>query len=570
MVTSQRSELLLYWHMHQPSYVHPSTGRVVLPWVRLHACSGYLDMARALERHPSVRATVNFVPVLVDALEALGGSASESAPGAAFDELERLAAMPADSLDEAGRREVLARSFSVARRAIDARPRYLELERMRSRGEAFSSADLRDLECLFLLAWIGFAARADDPAIEALDAKGRRYCEDDKASLLAAVRRAAAAVLPAWRRGAGGVLVELTARPNHPPIAPPRADPRGARGARPDDDLPPRFAWPDDAREHIERALHAHRAAFGAAPRGMWPPELCLSPEAVRLYAAAGVGWLAGDEETLVRSTARTRRPRGRGPEVDEGAGPLHTRLWRFEGVDLVFRDRALSDRVGFEYPRLPADRAASDLVAAAKARAPNGGMVGVFLDGENCWEAFPRRGADFLEALYVRLEEESESGGLCTRTISEAVAARSPGAALAQLHSGSWIDAAFRIWIGDPVKNRAWKALGEARRALARAEAAAAGDGSGARTRDARAGEGAAEALRRAKERLLAAEGSDWFWWFGEPNSSLEDPIFDELFRAHLVEAWRALGEEPPPSVRRPFAEQVRAAAGRRRRGPG
>ena len=63
------TDLVFVWHMHQPRYADPKTGRIVVPWVRLHACSGYLDMARMFERHPDVRATVNFVPSLVQQIE---------------------------------------------------------------------------------------------------------------------------------------------------------------------------------------------------------------------------------------------------------------------------------------------------------------------------------------------------------------------------------------------------------------------------------------------------------------------------------------------------------------------
>ncbi|MEZ4312260.1 MAG: hypothetical protein R3F14_29880, partial [Polyangiaceae bacterium] len=62
-------DLVFLWHMHQPRYADPKSGEVVVPWVRLHACSGYLDMARMLERHPEVRATVNWVPSLVEQIE---------------------------------------------------------------------------------------------------------------------------------------------------------------------------------------------------------------------------------------------------------------------------------------------------------------------------------------------------------------------------------------------------------------------------------------------------------------------------------------------------------------------
>ena len=84
-------DLLLLWHMHQPRYAHPADGVAMLPWVRLHACSGYLDMARMLERHPRARVTVNFVPSLVEQIEQIveGGR----------DALERLTERPVATLD---------------------------------------------------------------------------------------------------------------------------------------------------------------------------------------------------------------------------------------------------------------------------------------------------------------------------------------------------------------------------------------------------------------------------------------------------------------------------------------
>ena len=62
-------DLVLVWHMHQPDYRDYSTGQFMLPWVYLHAIKDYTDMAGHLERHPGVRAVVNFAPVLLDQVE---------------------------------------------------------------------------------------------------------------------------------------------------------------------------------------------------------------------------------------------------------------------------------------------------------------------------------------------------------------------------------------------------------------------------------------------------------------------------------------------------------------------
>src|SRR5262249_35814584 len=155
----------------------------------------------------------NFVPSLVEQITAmLAGSR---------DALEAAADKPTADLDENERRLILARCFSVRRdRAVLPRPRYAEL--LAKRGEspsadvlteksrAFSTSELCDLQCLFHLAWLGFAAREEYAEVRALDDKGRNFTDDDKRTLLAVVRQAAGSVLPAWRRLAERGQVELS------------------------------------------------------------------------------------------------------------------------------------------------------------------------------------------------------------------------------------------------------------------------------------------------------------------------------------------------------------------------
>ena len=56
----------------------------------------------------------------------------------------------------------------------------------------------------------------------------------------------------------------------------------------------------------------------------------------------------------------------------------------------------------------------------------------------------------------------------------------------------------------------------------------------------------------------LLRAEASDWWWWFGEGHSSVFDPEFDALFRAHLTEIYRRIGRAAPSPLAQPVAAQV------------
>jgi alpha-amylase/alpha-mannosidase (GH57 family) len=214
----------------------------------------------------------------------------------------------------------------------------------------------------------------------------------------------------------------------------------------------------------------------------------------------------------------------------------------------IVFRDHRLSDLIGFTYSSMPAQKAAADLVGhlgaianALKQRQGNGSktleqpwLVTIALDGENCWEFYQHDGQPFLEALCRTF---SDTPDLKLVTVSEFMQQFSPTQVLpAQtLHSGSWIDGSFTTWIGDPAKNRAWEYLAAARQVLA----------------------GQPEATETtnpvAWEALYAAEGSDWFWWFGEGHSSNQDAIFDQLFREHLCTLYQALKHPIPEYLQVP-----------------
>jgi hypothetical protein len=47
----------------------------------------------------------------------------------------------------------------------------------------------------------------------------------------------------------------------------------------------------------------------------------------------------------------------------------------------------------------------------------------------------------------------------------------------------------------------------------------------------------------------IYAAEGSDWFWWYGDDFVTDNDLIFDELFRTHLQNVYNICGV-PVPDV--------------------
>ncbi len=538
--------LALLWHMHQPLYREPATGTYVLPWVRLHATRAYSDMAWILARHPGVRATVNFTPVLLEQLE-------DYVAGRARDALLEISAREPADLTPEERRRLLHSFFMVDwDRSVRPVPRYLELLEKRGRDLArvdldavaptFTDGELRDLQVLFNLAWMGFGALADDPDLRALLARGRDFGPDDVARVLGAQRRLLAGVVPRWKALVERGQVELSTTPHHHPILPLVCDSDAAARALPGVALPPRFAWPGDARRQVADARASHARRFGSPAAGMWPAEGAVSPEALEILATEGVAWAASDEGVLLRSL----------PPGSARAGSLY-RPWRVaagEGeIAMLFRDRGISDLIGFSYARQPAAAAVADftgrVVAAGEAWRRDGGKgpatVGVFLDGENPWERYPASGHDFLDALHRALAADPR---IETVTMSEATAAAA-GPAVPRIHSGSWIEASYRIWIGHREDRLAWTALGRAREAVEAAGAAGA----------------PADRVEHALRHLRAAEGSDWYWWYGEDFSTENAAEFDALFRGHVLRACELLDLAPPPEALQPIKPTGRGA---------
>ncbi len=521
---SSRLHLVFLWHMHQPFYFDWEKGWLSLPWVRLHAIKAYYDMPWVLRDFSRARGNFNLVPSLLKQLLFYqeGGE----------DYFLFLSRKPAAELTPEEREFVLHYFFSCHwDTMINPYPRYLDLLEKRGVSERlnlseaakkFTVAELRDLQVWFNLTWVGFGHR-DHPLVRELKAKGRDFTEEEKNALLDLHLEIMKKIIPfyqdLWQEG----KIEVSATPFFHPILPLLIDTDCARRNLPEAPLPPRFAHPEDASFQIRSALEFHEKVFGRRPSGMWPSEGSVSPELIPLAAEAGVGWLATDEEILYRSLGRS------------GPGVLLKPYWAtYQGkrVAMVFRHHELSDRIGFVYRSLNPEAAVEDFLRTAKGLAQASGLeeplLAVILDGENPWEYYADGGEAFLRTLYTRLEEEKD---VLPTTISAYLKEHPPTEEIENLYTGSWINANFDIWIGHEEENRAWELLGRTRNFL--------GD--------------LTKAPEEAREAMMAAEGSDWFWWYGDHFTSVFDLEFDRLFRGHLLQVFRVLGKEPLSDLAEP-----------------
>jgi alpha-amylase/alpha-mannosidase (GH57 family) len=539
-----KTRLAILWHMHQPCYRNPGSGKFDLPWLRLHALKDYFGMVHILEEFPSLRLTFNLVPSLLAGLECYLGGDSDS-----FSELFR---KPAADLAPEEVRFLVRHFFSIQHENhIKPYRRYESLYQKKMKRLAqqpdpewqrvFSTAELRDLQVWFQLTYFDEFYKADDARVIALMRQGQNFSESDKETVLAVEEEILRRVVPEYRRFQESGQIELCTSPFYHPILPLLLDPQAGRKANPG--LSPYdldFNWEEDAQAQLRSALEWMEKTFRVRPRGVWPPEGGLSEAVLHLLANAGIAWTASDEEILSRSLAKPLERDGGLMVTDPGA---FYSPYSLAGLPLkiFFRDHLLSDLIGFYYQKFPAREAAADLFRRIKVIATSSAedlTIPIILDGENAWEFYPRSGRDFLREFYRLLSEDHE-----IETVTFSQAAAGPARELQRLKCGSWINGNFDIWIGDRDDQKAWELLKGARDAFHAVK-----------------GGLAPERVRAIEELLHIAEGSDWFWWYGRENFTPDIDIFDNLFRLNLQKIYEILGQPVPGGLLHPLPAEMPA----------
>ncbi|HSD53517.1 MAG TPA: glycoside hydrolase family 57 protein [Burkholderiales bacterium] len=553
MQDQKRLEVVFLWHMHQPEYRDYATGEFTQPWVYLHAIKDYADMAAHLERHPGVRAAVNFVPVLADQLEDYAG---QFAAGRFRDPLLRvLAHDPATPLTAGERSLILDRCFHANHEKMvqpyqayrGLHELFASLERQgRVALDYLSDQYFHDLVTWYHLVWTGETVRRDSALVTRLMAAGMGFTFADRKALLALLGDVVRDIIPRYARLAASGRVELATSPHFHPLAPLMLDFQSAREVWPDLPLPGASGYPGGTGRvtfHIQSALESHSKRFGVRATGMWPSEGAVSAALLRLFSTHGARWTATGEGVLLQSL------RAASVLAADRARYLY-RPYRVDGLGITcfFRDDRLSDLIGFEYAKWHSRDAAANLVGeleriAADARDDDPPLVSVILDGENCWEYYPYNGFYFLDELYGMLERHPY---IRTTTYADTLRAEESGrprpqtGTLPRVVAGSWVHGDFTTWIGSAEKNRAWDLL-----CAAKASFDLVVDSGPL------AGDQRAAALRQ----LAACEGSDWFWWMGDYNPVRAVARFDSLFRQNLRRLYELLGLPSPASLDEPIS---------------
>lgn len=356
--------------------------------------------------------------------------------------------------------------------------------------------------------------------------------------------------------------IELTTTPFYHPILPLIYDSDLAKKVQPYDTMPDRFREPEDAKAHVLKAIKFYQDLFGAPPLGMWPGEGSVAEEVVGTFRQAGIMWVATDLAVLMNTLNKMGqqpppcahcRPYRLDEDLVPGDGGSQN-----DEMAIVFRDTGLSNKLGWTYQPMWGQVAAQDFLKDLLNMAPPFGgpdrLITVVLDGENAWEYYQKEhdGKGFLHALYKALDEASVMGEIIPVTVGEYILGNPvrhiPAhpvhdlPELEPLQPGSWIGGDFSVWIGEPEENAAWGYLLKARKALSESGLArpdplapAPSDTSSL-----------AYKTWLAYEEMYAAEGSDWFWWYGDDMTSPanDDTPFDGAFRSHLYGMYSAMND--------------------------
>lgn len=543
MSQAKKLSIAFYWHMHQPVYQLTSGGDYLMPWVRLHAVKDYLDMAMWTKKFDKLKLNFNIVPILVDSI-------IDYAEKDAHDIHSRMTITPENELKQEDKIFILNNFFDANYQTmILTNPEYHRLYQIvQTEGtndtSIFTNQEYADLMALFNLAWIDPSYKTSIPELKKLIKKGKNYTLEDRINIIEIQRDIIRKIIPSTKKLVEKNKIEITTSPYYHPILPILLDYKNIKKNQiPDDDIS-NLKTELDAKVQTEMALDRIEEVFGKRPRGIWPSEHCVNGKTLELLSSLGVEWSISDEGILANSINFEFEHDFKG-YLKEPYHLLKTYRYKTKNTDLkmIFRDSAIPNLISFEYQNHNPIATANDLYDRIKvlqskilSSPDREHLLTIALDGENCWENYLEDGASFLKTLYTLITEDET---LETVLISDYLDNTKEDKPLNKIAAGSWMNRNFKLWIDEPVKDIAWTYLKRVRQ-----------DFSNFVKR-----EPLNPNIELARRELFICEGSDWFWWYGEPNDSGRDNIFDFLFRTHLKNIYRYLDLDTPKYLDDPIS---------------
>lgn len=543
VLMKKKLSVAFLWHMHQPVYQDSPDGTFFMPWVRLHAVKDYLDMLFIMDKFPTLKLNFNLSPTILNAFK-------KYADG--YDDIHSvLSAKPVEELSDEDKLFILNYFFDANYNSmIMHHTGYDILYKKRNaltevNVDDFSLQEYSDIMFWFNVAWMDPLWRDYYPEINTLLKKNKDFTLEDRLLLLNIQRDIIKKIIPAYKKYQDDGKIEISTNPLYHPILPLLSNVDVAKNSTIKFGLPNcKIDMKEDARAQIRASINLYENLFGKKPKGMWPPELSISEDILGLFNEEGISWTIADESILSESLKRefTRDVRG---NLEDPYHLSHVYTYNTNensDIGLFFRNSDFANLIGFEYPHYDSIDAANDLYDRIKqiqdklSTSPDKNhIVVIAMDGENSWENYSDDGHKFLETLYSLISNDDT---LLTETLSTYFERVLKNQKLNNVVPGSWINKNFQLWIDEPTKNKAWEYLVKVRDDLLEME------------KDIED-----EALISSLWReIFVAEGSDWFWWFGEPNDSGQDNLFDYLYRRHLQNVYLMLNKPVPDFLQEPL----------------
>jgi len=518
--------------MHQPVYQESRNDYFLMPWVRLHAVKDYLGMLKLMDGYEKLKLNFSLVPILLTALDNYGNKG--------FHDLHsKLTVTPVEELSDDDKFFIINNFFDANYpNMILPHIKYADLYKKRYSSDDitihdFSDDEYSDIMAWFNLVWLGRYWQNNHPEIRALFDKEGHFTLEDRIKIIEIHREIIREIVPAYKQYQIDKRIEILANPYFHPVIPILLDKKYTGEL-----------MKDDAIIQMQAGIEKYKQVFGCEPRGIWPSEQCISSKALELFAEMGFKWTVADEGILAKSINKEF--------VRDFAGYMEdpydlTAAYQYTGknkkpISIVFRDGVIPSLINFEYSQHNSVEAANDLYDRIKTvqsklkQSPDKhNLLTIALDGENCWECYPDDGELFLKTLYELIENDKT---LETVLVSDYLDKIPNKKELKTIQTGSWINRNLKLWIDEPTKDLAWQYLIKTREDLL-------GFAKDCENQ---------EIIDSAWEELFIAQGSDWFWWFGEPNDSGQDEIFDYLFRVHLMNVYNMFKKPVPDYLNVPL----------------
>ncbi len=545
----KKLNIAFVWHFHQPNYQRNYTDDFLLPYSRLHASKDYLDMLLRIEKFDNIKLNFNFSPVLLNALEKYLDGAKDL----------HLKLLLKDKLEKEDKIFILNNYFDLNyKNMVLKSPYFTELFNKRANAknldvDIFSDTQYFDIMANYTLLWIDEFFVKDYPILKNLYEKQKGYSLEDRKKIYEIQLDIIKRILVEYKNYQKRGKIEVSTSPYYHPVMPLLLSFQG-KEIKNFENLPQKTSFKNDAKLQIEFAKEKYRKIFETQPRGMWLSELCVCNATADILGKFGFKWTILDEGILSKSIKKEFMRDFEGNLENPYNLTINYLKKSKNPINILFADSFFSNLINFGYGNYDSKIAANDLYEKIKIiqskiqNSPRKShIVTIALDGENCWETYQNDGAEFLDTLYGLINDDDT---LETVLISDYIESNPPEI-IENIKGGSWINRNFDLWIGEKTKNLAWlylKSVSDDLEKYAQKKQKT--------IKNNKQKQEFEKIYSQAKREILIAQGSDWYWWYGEPNESKNDDIFDYLFRSHLINVYEIIGLEVPKYLFNPLVD--------------